>query len=191
MAITHSDPQLDFPPPTPLSADALEQMEDDGHRYDLIRGELYQMSPAGAEHGEISAELAGRLSTFLRGRSLGRAYGAETGFRLADDTVLAPDAAFVRADRLPPRAERRGFLRLAPDLAVEIVSPSDRARYVNDKVLGYLDAGVQVVWVVEPIGQSVTVYAADRTARVLRVGETLDGGTVLPGFVLPLVDLFA
>lgn len=190
MAISDTDTPPRLAPPAVSTADALEQLEDDGCRYDLIRGELYQMAPAGGEHGAISAEIAYHISSFVRPRSLGPVYAAETGFRLADDTVLAPDAAFVRAERLPPLAERRGFLRVVPDLVVEVVSPSDRARYVSDKVLEYLEAGVRLVWLVEPIRQTVTVYAADRTARVLRVGDTLDGGEVLPGFSLPLAELF-
>lgn len=183
-ATTHKRPTIE-------TADALETMEPDGYRYDLIRGVLHQMSPAGARHGELSAELARHLANFVAAGRIGKVYGAETGFRLADDTVLGPDVAFVAMERLPPLEERDGFLRLAPDLAVEIVSPWDRARYVNDKVMEYLDAGVRLVWVVEPKRRTVTAYGADRIARVLRESDTLEGGDVLPGFRLPLLDLFA
>lgn len=105
--------------------------------------------------------------------------------------MLAPDLAFVRGERLPPREQWQGFLRLAPDLAVEILSPNDRAGYVTDKVMAYLDAGTQLVWLVDPRRHLVTVYTADRLARLLRSGESLDGGAVLPGFALPLDELFA
>lgn len=184
-----------FAPPSQRTgistAEQLERRRDNGHRYDLIQGELYRMSPAGARHGEVAALLAMHLGAFVLPRGLGRVYGAETGFRLADDTVLGPDVAFVAANRLPPIEQRVGFLRLAPDLVAEIVSPSDRARYVSDKVLAYLDAGVRLVWLVEPRRRVVSVYGADRTARLLGEGDSLDGGEVLPGFRLSLADLFA
>lgn len=173
------------------TAEDLERLEDDGYRYDLIRGELITMSPAGARHGKIAAEIAWHLRTYTRQNPIGDVYGAETGFRLArgPDVVLGPDAAFVRAERLPPEAEQDRFLALAPDLAVEIVSPSDRARYVLDKVMEYLDAGVRLVWVVDPRRRTVTEYHPDGTARILRETDVLGGGDVLPGFQVPVAEL--
>ncbi|MBI2756222.1 MAG: Uma2 family endonuclease [Chloroflexi bacterium] len=118
-------------------------------------------------------------------------YGAETRFLLArgPDVVLGPDAAFVRTERLPPEAERDGFLALAPDLVVESVSPSDRAGYVQDKIMEYLDAGVRLVWLVDPRRRTVTEYQADGTARVLRETDRLGGGDVLCEFNVPIADL--
>lgn len=164
---------------------------DDEQQYELLRGELLEMGPTGDEHGAIQFELARRLGNFIVEHRLGRGYGAETGFLLArdPDTVLAPDISFVRADRLP--AERRGpYLVLAPDLVVEIVSPSDRLSRVNDKMLTYIDAGVRLVWIVDPQRHIVTTYAPDGTFRVLRDSDDLDGGDVLPGFRLPVADIF-
>jgi Uma2 family endonuclease len=96
------------------------------------------------------------------------------------DTVRAPDVAFVSADRLPPPAQRVFFLALAPDLVVEVLSPSDRARDVHDKMHEYLAAGVRLVWLVDPRAQRITVYLPDRTARTLGAADTLDGATSCP-----------
>lgn len=176
-----------------MTAGELERLGDYRYRYDLIRGRVHRLAPAGGEHGEIAGEVAGRLWAHVAPRQLGRVYGAETGFLLArdPDVVLAPDAAFVRADRLPPRAERRGFLRLAPDLAVEIVSPSEREADVAQKVREYLAAGVRLVWVLYPLRRTVLVYEPGATVRTLRAADELDGGDVLPEFRVRVADLFA
>ena len=173
--------------------DEIAALPSDGFRYDLIRGELYRMSPAGARHGEIAMEIGWRIKTFVAEHRLGTVYAAETGFLLGrdPDTLLAPDVAFVQTDRLPESAQAEGFLALAPDLVVEVVSPSDTSRYVSDKVLTYLDAGCQLVWVVEPERRTVTAWTPDRMARVIMAGQRVDGGDVLPGFGLDLADIFA
>lgn len=177
---------------TLMTAEELAAMPDDGCRYELMRGELIRMSPTGFEHLEIAGLLNYLLRGFAMERDLG-VVGGEGGFMLErdPDIVLAPDIVFVRNDRLPPKGQRQGFLELAPDLAVEILSPSDRAGAVNDKVLAYLEAGVQLVWIVDPRRHAVTIYAPDRTARVLLEGDELDGGDVLPGFRVAVADLFA
>jgi Uma2 family endonuclease len=172
--------------------DEIAALPSDQFRYDLIQGELYRMSPASARHGEIAMEIAWHIKTFVTEHQLGTVYAAETGFLLGrdPDTLLAPDVAFVRGDRLPEPARQQGFLALAPDLVVEVVSPSDTSRYVSDKVLTYLDAGCQLVWVVEPERRTVTVWTPDRAARVIMAQERLEGGNVLPGFGLNLADIF-
>ncbi len=175
-----------------MTADELMALPDDGWRYELIEGVLHRMSPAGAEHGEIGTEYVWHLRNFVVPRRLGRVYPADTGFFLSHDpeTVVAPDAAFVRADRLPPRAERRGYLDLVPDLVVEVVSPTDRQADVDDKVARYLAAGARLVWVTDPLRRSVRVHAPGREPRELGEGEVLDGEDVIPGFRLPVADVF-
>lgn len=106
------------------------------------------------------------------------------------DTVRILDASFVRVDRLPPPEQRRRFIELAPDLDVEVVSPSDSANDVQAKVREYLDAGVQLIWVVHPVHRTVTVYSADRTAHVLYDDDSLTGGDVLPGFRVRVAEIF-
>ena len=130
---------------THVTADDLASLEGDGYRYDLLKGDLIRVSPAGFRHGRLAAEIARRLGNFLvQHPHLGVVVGAETGFRLSrnPDTVLGPDAAVVRSERLPRPEAQVGFLELAPDLAVEIVSPTDRRTTVSGKVDAYLAAGV-------------------------------------------------
>ncbi len=123
---------------------------------------------------------------------LGDVFGAETGFVLATDpdVVLAPNGTFVAAHRIPPEEELDRFPRLAPDLVVKVISPSDSATEVFDKELTYLDTGVRLVWIIEPRRRTVTVWAAGRTGGVLTETDELDGGGVLPHFRLPVSEIF-
>ena len=175
-----------------MTAEDLWNLPDDGKKYELTHGILVEIMPPGGEHGEISTELLWHLRTYLAQHPIGRAYVGDTGFILArnPDIVRGPDVAFVRAERLPPRDQRTGYLPLAPDLAVEVVSPSDRWRKVLEKVSDYLDAGTPLVWVVLPARRLVNVYRADGTVQTLREGDSLDGEDVLPGFRLPVADIF-
>ncbi|MDP9363937.1 MAG: Uma2 family endonuclease [Chloroflexota bacterium] len=106
------------------------------------------------------------------------------------DTVVAPDVAFVRAERLPSPSERRGFSPVVPDLAVEVVSPSDRQAKVDEKVALYLAAGVPLLWVAYPRRRVVRVHRPGREPVELGEGDVLDGEDVLPGFRLPVADVF-
>ena len=175
-----------------VTADELAELPGDGCRYELVDGNLRVMSPAGFEHGRVALRIGARLDEYVRVRRLGHVVAAETGFRLSrdPDTVRAPDAAFVAADRLPPRDEQQRFLELAPDLAVEVVSPTDRAAEVTEKALAWLAVGVSLVWVVYPAQRLVAVYLPDGSVRHRREGDEVDGGAVLPGFRLPVADIF-
>lgn len=177
-------------PGVPMTAEQLLELPDDGMRHELVEGVLRTTAPAGARHGLIAARLLVRLGTFVQTHRLGEFFAAETGFRLRrdPDTVRAPDVAFVGADRAA-EAGVPGFPALAPDLVAEVVSPSDRAVDVVGKALAWLDAGVRLVWVVDPQNRTVTVYRQDGVA-VLRGGDVLDGEDVLPGFALPLEELW-
>jgi Uma2 family endonuclease len=173
-----------------LTAEDLAQLADDGWRYDLIEGELFRMPPTGGDHGYVGSELHGYIWNHVRRDHLGRVYCAETGFYLTrnPDTVLGPDIAFVRADRAPER--NPGYLDLAPDLAVEIRSPTDRKAYVDHKVDLYLSGGVRLLWYVDPRRQTVSVYRPGRAPTTLGIGDELDGEGVLPGFRLAIADVF-
>ncbi len=189
-------PDVDAIVATHVSADELFALEDDGYRYDLLAGNLIRVSPAGFRHGRLAAEIAYRLRAFVGDHpDLGGVVGAETGFRLGrnPDTVLGPDAAVVRPERLPARDVQSGYLELSPDLVVEIVSPSDRWTTVSDKVDSYLAAGVTLVWVVEPSARAVRIYTSEGAERRLRADhdDVLRAEPVLPGFALPLTELFA
>jgi len=161
-------------------------------RCELVRGELAMTTPAGYEHGQIVGALHVALALFVKQNQLGDVVGGETGFliRRDPDTVRVPDVAFVRTDRVPP-GRVPGFFEGAPDLAVEVVSPNDRASDVLARVRDWLETGSQVVWVVDPGTRSVQVYWIPNRAEILTIDDDLRGAEVVPGFKLPLVDLFA
>ena len=161
--------------------------------YILIEGRLVDEMPCGFDSSEIAALIVAALVTFARPRKLGKVAGADGGFILSrnPDTVVAPDVAFVRAERLAALgAIGNVFLPLAPDLAVEVLSPSNRAGETARKVELYRKAGVPLIWVVDPERETVTVHTRGGEPITLRRGDALDGGDVLPGFALPLDDVF-
>lgn len=172
-----------------MTADELYALPDE-RRGELIRGVIQPVTPVGKPHWRITGLLDRRVGVFVEAHGLGE-IGPEAGFILFrnPDTILGPDLAFVRADRLPPLSEE-GFFEGPPDLAIEVLSPSNTPVQIADKVALYLEAGTRLVWVVDPPQRTVTVHAPGLTPRTLRVGDTLDGGDVLPGFALPLAELF-
>lgn len=162
-------------------------------RCELIRGELHEMSPTGGRHGQITSKLHVLIGRFVYDRRLGNVYAAETGFRLGDagrPTVRAPDIAYICASRAAA-ADTESFITIAPDLAVETLSPDDRANDVEAKVQWWLDHGTRLVWVVDPANRTLTAHEPTGRSRRLREHETLDAGDVLPGFTLELTKLFA
>jgi Uma2 family endonuclease len=167
-----------------LTADDLWHMPDDSLKHELVRGELLTMAPAGSEHGFISNRLAARLTMFVEARELGCVFNADTGFVISrdPDTVRAPDTAFVSQSRIPATGLPKKFFPGAPDLAVEVISPSDTLEEVEEKVGDWLAAGTRLVWVFNPRRKTVTVYRTEDTAQILRATDELDGGDVIPGF---------
>lgn len=161
-------------------------------RCELVRGELIMMTPAGFDHGSIVANVSFFLTGFVREHHLGRVTGAETGFQIGrnPDTVRAPDVALVRADRVLP-GPTPGFFQGPPDLAVEVLSPGDRAGEVLDKVQQWLDAGCQAVWLIDPQRRSVAVYDAGQHHVLRSDTDELTGGKLLPGFRLRFADIFS
>ena len=159
--------------------------------WELIDGEPLAVTPSSDRSGWVSGRIFSRLERFVDANNLGWAFPAETGFILFENraTVRSPDAAFVRRDRLSGLTDR--FVPLAPDLAVEVLSPSDRMTDALGKVTMYLQAGVQSVWLVDPLERTVTVFRPDAALKLLAEGDILDGGDVLPGFSVPVADIFA
>jgi Uma2 family endonuclease len=169
---------------TLVNAEALVRLPDDGQRHELVLGELRTMPPAGAEHGIIAGRVFGKLFAHVEPRGLGNLFAAETGFLITrqPDTVRAPDVAFVVTGRLAAVQRPSGFAALAPDLVVEVVSPSDTAAEVEEKVQAWLRADVRLVWVVHPATRSVTVYRSLTGVRVLTEADEIGGTPVLPEF---------
>lgn len=179
--------------PVLVTAEELLRLPDDGWRYELVEGRLVRMSLTGRRHGRIAMALLLAVGRFVEERHLGEVLPAETGFWISPegspDTVLAPDLAFVRAGReADPGTE--GYPRLAPDLVVEIASPSQRRTEMGAKARRWLSAGVRLVWLVLPEVRIVEVWRGDEVARIVTAEEELSGEEILPGFVFPVKDLF-
>jgi Uma2 family endonuclease len=174
-----------------MTAEEFACIDEDG-RFDLLEGELIRMSPAGGRQGEIASVFVAALVEHARDRQPGKVYTAEASFMLArhPDVVMAPDAAFVRADRLPPSKERVGFLKIAPDIAVEIISPPDGRSAVRRKIAAYLAHGTPVLVEVEPRRRTVIVHRPGQVPTVLTEEDMLVIEDVLPGFRLPVAGLF-
>ena len=149
------------------------------------------MAPAGDVHGDMAMGVGGWMRVHADQNDLGKVFAAETGFILETnpDLVRAPDAAFVKQERLSIGMKGRYF-PAAPDIALEVVSPNDTASDVQDKIQDWLTHGVRLVWVVDPKSRTLTVYRPDGTANVLKPKDTLSGEDVLPGFAYPLAKLF-
>lgn len=174
----------------PMTAEELFAMPDDGYRYELVRGELRKMAPAGQYHGEYVVNATIPLGTFVKENNLGKVYGAETGYRLASDHVLAPDISFISRERLELIGEGPGYWPAAPDLVVEVMSPSDRLTPVAKKVRDWLEAGTRIVIVVNSRRRNVTVHKPDEEPTTLTEEDTLDGGDVVPGWEMPVKNIF-
>jgi Uma2 family endonuclease len=176
-----------------ITADELLHMPRDGVRREIVRGELREMTPPGHVHGRVGMRLAWRLAAYVEARELGVSYLAETGFHLArdPDTVLAADCSFVRADRAEMVRDSLGYFPGAPDLAVEVVSPSERPAAVEAKALAWLDGGARMVIVVHPTRRTVAVHRPGTAPELLGEDDTLDGGDVVPGWSVSVRDLFA
>lgn len=163
----------------------------DSPSYELVKGKLVEMTPPSGVHGETAIAIGSALYDFVRRSNLGRVM-VETGYTLGrePDTVRGPDVSFVRAERVPQGGWARGYVEGPPDLAVEVVSPSDTAYQLQAKVDDYLGNGAQRVWVVYPASKMVIVYSPDGSGRRYNIGDILEDEELLPGFSLPVADLF-
>jgi Uma2 family endonuclease len=182
-----------------MTAEQLLTYDARGMRTELVRGALVVREPAGYRHGSVAARILSALAAFLErdqvaraaAHPLGEVLAAETGFTLhrRPDTVRAPDVAFVAWDRRPEATA--GFAELAPDLAVDVLSPGDRPGEVLAKVADWLDAGTRVVWVIDAERRVARVFREDGSVSVLGADDMLDGETCLPGFAIQLSRVFA
>jgi Uma2 family endonuclease len=164
----------------------------DGSKQELVRGKVVTMSNPGWWHGEVQVNVAFAIKLFLKSNAIGRV-AVESGV-ITDrkpDTVRGPDVSYYNKERLPLDKELIGWHDQAPDLCVEVVSPSNTKKVMRAKIKEYFFAGVQVVWVVDPEDRSVTILKAPDEGRTLYDDAVLDGGDVLPGFSCKVSDLFA
>jgi Uma2 family endonuclease len=176
-----------------LTAEEFEQLPDDGKRYELIDGELREMAPAVNWHGEVEVNLGTLLNVYVRPQGLGRVSCGEVLYivRRNPDCVRAADIAFIRQDRVPPLEARQHIMEVIPDLVVEILSQSDTIAEISDKINDWLQAGVQMLWVVVPFQRTVTMYQPGCDPRLLGERGTLEGDPVIPGFRCSVAELFA
>ena len=174
-----------------MTAEELFNMPRGRHRYELVRGELRKRRLAGSEEGMISADMAASLGLHVKSEGLGKTCIA-TGFIIdtEPDHVRAPNVAFVRYERIEVIGRTTFFWPEAPHLAIDFISPDDRYTEVNEKVADWLAAGTRMVVVVNPRNRTVNVHTQDDTIT-LGMGDTLDGGDVVPGWQMPVADIFA
>lgn len=178
-----------------MTEDDLLRMPDDGNRYELVEGELRQMSPTGYDHGRCTNNLSSMLGVHVRQNKLGDVLAAETGFiigRKPDGrvTVRAADIAFVAKGRIPANANTAKYLELAPDLIVETLSPSDTAFEVEEEIAAWLNAGVRLALTMNPASRSIMVYRLLHDIARLTDQDELDLDDVIPGFRCRVSEIF-
>jgi Uma2 family endonuclease len=178
--------------PKVTTADELYQLSSDGMRYELVEGSLRMMWPAGGRHGRLAIRIAWLLNNHVIANQLGVVLAAETGFRISEnpDTVLAPDVAYVENSRYGQVENEVGYLPLAPDLAVEVLSPNDRFSRVESKALAWLDAGSKLVLLVDPEMETIHAYRSRSEIQIFEKLETIECGDAVPGWTLEVNDVF-
>jgi len=159
---------------------------------ELVRGEV-RLSPApGAPHGAAAMNLAVALANYVKAHRLGRVFGDSVGYELVrfPHTVRIPDTSFVRGERISADGVRPGLFKFAPDLAIEVISPSETASSLEEKIRDYATSGTLLIWIVDPMRRTIMVIPAAAPVSWLAEGDTLDGGAVIPGFACPVADVF-
>jgi Uma2 family endonuclease len=176
-----------------ITAEQLLRMPADGARYELVRGELKRMTLSGFSHGKVVVKLTAPLAFHVETNSLGVVLGAETGFRIAinPDTVRAPDIAFIKQERVRELGSTEKFWPAAPELAVEVLSPSDTVYEIEEKVAAWFTAGSLMVWVLNPKLRTIHIYRPSRPTQKLNENDTLDGGEVVPEFRIKVSEIFS
>ena len=159
--------------------------------YEILKGTLHERKTVGGLHGRIGYGVGFSVGLHVISNRLGRLYTSDSGFVIENDplSVLRPDVAFVRAERIYPGLEERGFMAIVPDLEVEVLSPGDRSIDIANKIERYRRAGVPILWVVDPQTRSVAVYTLSHQPVTLHEGDELDGGEILPEFRLPVGEI--
>lgn len=174
-------------PPEQGTMTLTEFLESDIEGYEYFEGELIPMPPTSGEHGDISSNVQWYLQSHVRVNQLGRIYTSDTGFRVGE-RVLMPDVAFISASRLPD--DRGEIFSIPPELAIEVVSPTDSQSKIVGKALAYLEAGTRLVWIIEPTEKTVTVFRSETDIELLTRTDTLTGEDVVEGFSCPVAQLF-
>ena len=183
--VLKSPPERQLPIPTTMTAE--EFLENDVPGYEYAKGELIPMSPATRRHGKISINIIRYLDRHVYENELGELYTAETIFQVGD-RMMKPDVAFVSTDRLDVDEDKT--FPIPPDLAIEVISPTDVHYRIVRKALDYLDAGTRLVWILDPVAKAVTVYRSKSDIETLTHDAMLTGEDVVPGFTCSVGQLF-
>ena len=174
-------------PPETATMTLEEFLESDLEGYEYIKGKLIPVPPTSIEHGDISMNLISLLNSYARESQLGRVYMPDTGFRVGE-RVLIPDIAFLSNEHI--LADRSKASPVPPDLAVEVLSPTDILHRVEEKAFAYLEAGTQLVWVLKPLSKTITVYRSKTDIKLLTRNDMLTGEDVVEGFACQVAELF-
>lgn len=183
----HQVSQEKLLPPEIAKMTLEEFLESDLEGYEYIKGELIPVPPTSLEHGSITTNLFLPLGLYVRDNRLGDVYMPDTGFRVGE-RVLMPDIAFLASARIPDDLSKAS--PIPPDLAVEVVSPTDILLRVEEKAFAYLEAGTQLVWVLKPRSKTVTVYRSETDITLLTRNDILTGEEVIKGFSCQVAELF-
>lgn len=176
-----------------MTAEELLEMPDDGFRYELVRGELVKLMGTGLGHACIADNCYWNFGDYVIRHNLGRVFTTQLGYRLASgpDTVRIPDLAFIRRERLDTAGVIRGYFPGPPDLAIEVISPNDRyPDDVDTKIFDYFNAGTQMVILLEARNRTAKIYRSPTDVVILTEADTLDGGDVVPGWSMPVSEIF-
>lgn len=173
----------------PATIEDLLRIPKDGRKYELVDGEIL-VSPAGMRHSEIATKISYIIATFLEKSPIGKVYSADVGISLPDGNLRSPDVTFVRNEKLPEGKSPDTFGELVPDLAVEVLSPSDSLKEVGRKIGEFLECGVPLVWLVDPARETVTVYHSLSQTEQYNSQDTIGADPVLPGFSCTVARFF-
>ncbi len=189
---TLETPEIATPGKKIWTDQAFMALPDDGQHYEIVNGELVDMGNSGALHGYICSLLLAALMSYILPKKLGVILDSSTAFKMKNGNKRSPDISFFAKERLQGMTELpSGFLEGAPDLAVEVLSPGNTIEEIDEKIAEYFENGARLVWVISPTQHYVLVYrSAQEPDRLLKSADSLDGEDVIPGFTLPVADLF-
>jgi Uma2 family endonuclease len=174
-----------------LTAKDLSEMGEEGEFCELVDGELVRMSPSFLPEARVVRTILLLLGMFVLQHRLGEVFGPDLGYELTPHRVRAPDVSFVSTEKLAAYGNPQEFAKVVPDLAVEVISPEVKYGYLQRKIRDYFEAGVRLLWIVDPEMHTVTVHRSPVDLRVLTAADTVSGEDVIPGFSCPIAELFA
>lgn len=174
-----------------LTDQEFQALSKDGSHYELINGEVVEQGNSGMEHGNITAYLCGLIELYARPKKLGVTCNSSTTFSFKSGNKRSPDISFVSKDRLLGLKQLpKSYFQGAPYLAVEVIYPNNTFEELHQKIVEYFENDCRLVWVINPDKKSTLVYHKPQPEKLLKVTDNLDGEDILPGFTLPVTDLF-